>query len=352
MATLAQTLTYAKEELIPLSVMVEVSHNCNLACEHCYNGESSFADEMSLDEFAAIFKELAAAGGLFMTLTGGEPLLHPRIFEIIEAARENGFAVRLFSNGTLIDERIAEKLALLGVYEVGISVYGARAGTHDAVTLEPGSFFRAIGGIKAVVAHGIDAIAKFTFMNNNVDEFDDVRRLAANLRANFTYGYFMATRTNGSTEPLKHRLSRADLKSLQDNSYLYPPHVRERQKALRVTENLLERSLCRAGFDSCAVKPNGDLHPCIFLPRVGNLLDSDFQELWRQTPWLDLYRHLKVKNIEQCRHCQLLPGCQRCSGLAGLENHNYFGPQDFACVVAEVESEALLESKEGVEKPV
>src|SRR3990172_3888634 len=104
MGTLAALLNTAKDSRIPLSVMLEINQACNLSCAHCYLPKSGAAHQkLDLSEHTSILEQLAQAGSLFLTITGGEPLLDARFFDLLCVAREFGFAVRLFTNGTLID---------------------------------------------------------------------------------------------------------------------------------------------------------------------------------------------------------------------------------------------------------
>ncbi len=99
---------------------------------------------MSLAEVRGLLDALAEEGCLVLTLSGGEVLLRRDFFEVAGAARERGFAPRIFTNGTLVDEARADRLAALEPVVVEMSLLGAAPETHDAITLKRGSFARTV----------------------------------------------------------------------------------------------------------------------------------------------------------------------------------------------------------------
>src|SRR5947207_1591546 len=121
----------------PLSAYLELTYRCNWRCVFCYNPRHFDRAGLSAAEWIAVLDELRRLGTLTITLTGGEPLAHPEFFEIATAARERAFAIRVFTNGALIDEAAADHLARLDPLVVELSLHGASAATHDAATGTP-----------------------------------------------------------------------------------------------------------------------------------------------------------------------------------------------------------------------
>src|SRR5207249_773565 len=79
----------ARAALAPLHVLLELTYRCNVRCVHCYLAGDE--REMTLDELTPVLDDLAAAGCLILTLSGGEPLLRRDFFDVAEAARARGF---------------------------------------------------------------------------------------------------------------------------------------------------------------------------------------------------------------------------------------------------------------------
>src|SRR6185436_11771541 len=138
--------TRAARDHLPLEVLLEITHRCNLPCKHCYLPDHDDHGELTLDEIRGLFDQLAAAGTLFLTLTGGEVCSRTDFLEIVDAAVERGFTVKVLTNATMVTDEIAAHLFAAGVLEVSVSIYGPNAEVHDAVTDMPGSFVRTLAG--------------------------------------------------------------------------------------------------------------------------------------------------------------------------------------------------------------
>ena len=142
----------AYDACIPLHVSLELTLRCNIRCTHCYNFDrdqprSESGPELSMAEIRPLLDDLRRAGTLFLSLTGGEAMVHPRFWEIADESAARGFAVTVLSNGTLLTEAACDRLAgYANLWGVSLSVYGARAETHDAVTQVAGSYERTMAG--------------------------------------------------------------------------------------------------------------------------------------------------------------------------------------------------------------
>ena len=161
-------------------VVWNCTRRCNLACRHCYSdSDARRHPEMTTAEGVAMIRDIAAFGAPALLLSGGEPLLRPDLFEVIEEARTLGLPVTLSSNGTLVKPRVARRLASLGVRYVGISLDGIGA-VHDAFRGRRGAFDRSLAGIRALREAGVRAGVRVTLSEAAIaalpDLFDLVER--------------------------------------------------------------------------------------------------------------------------------------------------------------------------------
>ena len=98
---------------VPLNGTIEVTRRCPLTCLHCYNnlpmndGEAR-GRELDYDEHCRLLDELADAGCLWLLYTGGEIFARRDFLDIYTYAKKKGFIITLFTNGTLVTERIAD----------------------------------------------------------------------------------------------------------------------------------------------------------------------------------------------------------------------------------------------------
>ena len=111
-----------------------------------------------------------------LILSGGEPLMHPDIFEISQRAKEIGFYVGLSSNGTLIDESNIERIATVGFDYVGVSLDGIKE-THYKFRRMAGAFDKSMHGIRLCKARGIKVGIRFTLTQDNAHDLPGLLRL-------------------------------------------------------------------------------------------------------------------------------------------------------------------------------
>ena len=90
---------------VPLSALFEVTHRCNLGCEHCYLTEGPVGrprptrEELTLEEICRALDQLAGEGTFFLTLTGGEVFMRRDFIPILAHARSLNFSVTIFTTG-------------------------------------------------------------------------------------------------------------------------------------------------------------------------------------------------------------------------------------------------------------
>ncbi len=137
----------------PLEVSIEVTRRCPLDCLHCYNSlpmsdHAARAAELTFEEHCRLLDELVEAGCLWLLYTGGEIFARKDFLEIYTEAKKRGFLITLFTNGTMINERIADYLAEYRPFAIEITLYGATRETYEALTQIPGSYDRCMKGIR------------------------------------------------------------------------------------------------------------------------------------------------------------------------------------------------------------
>ena len=170
------------------SIYMYASGACNLNCAHCWinpeyqkEGETS---SLHLDP-ALVQKAIEQGKPLGLNsvkLTGGEPLLNPKIKEIIKLISDQGMSIIIETNGTLVDKEMAKFLASTEKFGfISVSIDGADAKTHEELRRVEGSFDRAVQGIKNLVDAGIRPQMICTLHKNNIAQIRDVIQLAKDL---------------------------------------------------------------------------------------------------------------------------------------------------------------------------
>ncbi|MGD9036936.1 MAG: SynChlorMet cassette radical SAM/SPASM protein ScmF [Syntrophobacterales bacterium] len=166
-----------------------LTEGCNLRCRHCwlapkYQSEGDSNGSLDLDLFKSIIEQAKPLGLTSVKLTGGEPLLHPEIKEILEYIRNEDLRLIVETNGVLCTAELAEKLAACKDPFVSVSLDGAEAGTHEWVRGVEGCFGEAIEGLKNLATAGLRPQVIMAIMRRNIEQMEQVVRLAERLGAN------------------------------------------------------------------------------------------------------------------------------------------------------------------------
>jgi SynChlorMet cassette radical SAM/SPASM protein ScmF len=175
-------------QFILSAIYFYLTNGCNLCCRHCWiqpKHKSSNEDLQFLDLglYASSLKQAKPLGLTKVKLTGGEPLLHPRIQEIIRLTRNEGLGLTLETNGVLCTTELARELSSCKSIFVSVSLDGANALTHEHLRGVKGCFEQALSGIHSLVSAGIKPQIIMTLMRKNKDEISDVVRLAEKIGA-------------------------------------------------------------------------------------------------------------------------------------------------------------------------
>lgn len=317
---------------IPLSVQLDLTYRCNERCVHCYLDHDDHG-EMTTPEIKDLLDQLAAAGVLFLILSGGEIFLRRDLFEIVEYARKLMFSVKLKTNAVMIRKAKAKRIADLGVASVQISLYSHRAEVHDAITKLPGSFAHTIKGARLLRANGVRVIFANVLMKHNVDDYAEVQALAAGLGVEYSVDPTITPMLDGDRSILGLNIAPEELEQVFRDSTLVgnaeefcaPP------SGPLAEADALDSLPCSAGHTACYVSPYGDLYPCVQFPLPsGNVRNTRFLEIWQNSAALKEVRAITMAELQGCSSCVHGGSCSRCPGLAYTEG-NMRGPSTQDC---------------------
>jgi len=323
---LHEVVRRAGKSLVPWQAALEVTHRCNLRCKHCYIDRELRqypGDELSVPEWSEILDQLVAEGTLYLLFTGGEVLLRSDFLNIAFAAKERNFRIAILTNGTLVDAAVIAGLARLRPIAVGVSLYGATAPTHEAVTGCPGSFEASREAIVRLTQNDVPVVAQVTIMDGNIHEVGAIRTLVDSLGASLSMSHELVPTRGCSQSPLQFRPTYDAI-----NRYLASDPL------FRTLEPGLGPTTCQAGRAVCAISPYGEVLPCLMMPMLlGNLRDRSFRDIWWENPSDDLVslRSLSRGDFESCDGCADAAFCERCPGVALAETGSLTGRPPSTC---------------------
>jgi mycofactocin radical SAM maturase len=299
----------------PICLTWELTYACNLSCVHCLSSSGRRDPrELSTEECFAVIDELERLQVFYVNIGGGEPMLRPDFFEILEYAAAHHVGVKFSTNGTFIDAAAARRLASMDYLDIQISVDGADADVNDLIRGE-GSFAAA----RAAMDHLRDAEfgpfkLSVVVTRQNVSQLDEFKALADDYGAQLRVTRLRPSGrgadswdelhpTQAQQRELYHWiLGRPDV--LTGDSFFHLSALGEALPGL---------NLCGAGRVVCLIDPVGDVYACPFVIHdeflAGNVRAAGgFTKVWRES---DLFLSLREPESEgACTSCGSYDACQ------------------------------------------
>lgn len=313
----------------PFWLQWHITDRCNARCTHCY-GEGRRRPDPGpeaireiLGAYQRLLGRLGRAGRL--QVSGGEPLVAPRLFDVLEAARAARLPTRILSNGLAVTPALARELLGLGVRIVQVSVEGDRT-EHEAVR-GPGSWEAAREGCARLSEAGIEVTVACTLHQGNRHAPLTLRRAFAGIARRVHASRLVPV---GEGAALAGQLLSARQWAEAMREALAPGPLPEGAPALltrdptwvgfhwsgRAAAAHCLAGGCSAGYNGLCVDVDGAVLPCRRLPvPVGNALTDDWHALLTEHPTLRLLRD-RDRLEGACGRCGLRWLCGGCRAVA------------------------------------
>jgi len=306
-------------------LFLELTLKCNEHCFHCGSScAENLPDGLPLDTYKAILDEVKRNFGtkVRLAVTGGEPLLYPDFFELMEYAKSLGFLWGMTSNGTLITKEVAHRLKETGMRSISLSIDGVPE-THDRYRGLKDAYKLGMQGIQNLIDEDAFNIMVTTVVNHeNIRELDQLFEVFDAMDIN-------EWRLTG-IEPI----GRAEkvpqmLLTPEDNRYLMEYIKAKREQRIPVTYSCCHflgtkyeaevrdwYFLCNAGVYVAGILVNGDVTACLDIPRneksiQGNIHQESFTKIWNER--FEIFRTPLSERNEKCAAC---PEAKWCRGGA------------------------------------
>ena len=322
----------------PFFLQWHLTDKCNLSCRHCYRDEQK--EDLSLNNLHSIFHRyvdfLAYLGKQGrVQFSGGEPLLSPHIYSIIEACTRLRIPTRILSNGTPIKTDVARCIANSGCRLVQVSLEGMER-AHNAIR-GLGSFQKAWQGIKTAREAGIQVTVAMTVSRENLGQVLPVARFAEEHAHRVSFHRLVplgsgAKMHDGMLDPLELRAMMQEIYDFKKGTHIDVP-LRDPVWRAYFSPRFTKCngvSGCSAGYNGLTVDSNGDVYPCRRLPIVlGNIREQSFEEIWHSEILEEIRDRDRLKG--RCGACSLRWLCGGCRAIPYALNGDYLGedPQCF-----------------------
>jgi Fe-coproporphyrin III synthase len=321
-------------------VVWNVTRRCNLKCVHCYSRseDRDFGGELSLEDGKILIDDLARFGSPVILFSGGEPLIRPDIFDLIRHATGSGLRAVVSTNGTLINELMAERLKQIGLSYVGISLDGLGS-RHDSFRGMAGTFLKVMNAIKNCMNMGLKVGLRFTITRRNFEDISGIFDLVEEYKIPRICFYHLVYSGRGTelfSEDLDHDQTRSVVDLILDRTkrlhtiglpvevltvdnhadgpYVYLRLTKENpERAAQVLELLKMNEGNNSGRGIGCVSWDGEVHADQFWRHhsFGNVRVRPFSEIWTDSSDQFLMQLKEKKNYVtgRCAHCQWLDIC-------------------------------------------
>jgi SynChlorMet cassette radical SAM/SPASM protein ScmE len=305
----------------PMSVFLNLTNRCNLRCRHCSaSAGAALDDELTTGEWLALIQRLSELKVFQVTITGGEPLVRPDLFQLVETLDRHRIVSRINTNATLVDDAVAARLAELRFLKmITVSLDGSSPAVHDRLRGR-GAFDKAVRGVEALLSHDLNVGLSAVVTRLNRHDLEAMVRLAQQQGVHSISFNSLnpAGRTQQSMETLwlsaEERKEIAErLTSLKEGYGDYvgstflnwhrlltaPPGPGSEPRHIHI---------CGAAQESCAIRANGAVLACNLASEYvcGNIRDEDLASIWQHSPQMQAVRqlpHLTSADVEGCREC-------------------------------------------------
>lgn len=310
-----------------------LTERCNLSCTHCYQAGSK-TDELTRSEIRDVLVEISdmllawtnayeLAFSPSLNITGGEPFLRKDLFEILEEMASHDFALFLLTNGTLIDEEMATKVADLGVKGVQVSIEGPED-IHDTIRGK-GSFSTSCKGISNLLKAGLKVTINATLSEINADNFQDMIDISKSLGVQ-RLGFSRLVPSGRGLGLVDRMIEPQRVKQIYESIFSLhaegleivtgDPVASQMKAGAAVADcGSLATSGCAAGTSGLTILPDGTVTPCrrLAIP-VGNVREDSLREIWSNS---DVLEHLRDRSRYKGK-CGSCPGWAHCRGCRAI----------------------------------
>ncbi|MCL4498102.1 MAG: radical SAM protein [Deltaproteobacteria bacterium] len=336
-------------------VFWELTARCNLKCIHCRAEAQTERqeDELSTEKCFAVIDELCGFSSPILILTGGEPLYRDDIFDIARYGAGKGLRVALATNGTLVNEKVAEQIKESGIKRVSISLDGANPQTHDTFRMIQGSFESAFNGIKNLQKEGIEVQINTTIARHNEDEVKDILDLALNNNIKALHIFMLVPVGCGiqiadsqmldkqkyedilswfydKTMELRGRI---ELKATCAPHFFRIMHKRAKDEGITISPQTHGMAAvtkgCLAGSGVMFISRKGVVQPCGYLPvQAGNITKESVSEIWNGS---EVFLNLRDTGLlkGKCGICEYKKVCEGCRARAYYEKGDYMEEEPY-----------------------
>jgi len=304
-------------------VWLEITHQCNLRCIHCYEGNFHNKEEntLSLEQWKRVVCELVQHNVRRIIIIGGEPCCSSDLKDILLFTSNFHIDITVFTNATVMTKELLETIIATKA-RVKVSIYGHNATVHDLITTVPGSFEKLCKNVDCLLKHSVEVSASVVIMKENQDYIEDILGFVNKMGMRCSRCDIIRNVYNGTQS--RHF---PDHQKAMEKAFVTKPNFHTSKKAF--IHNSLNNS---CWYGKLVVASNGDIFPCEFERNItyGNILESPFDMILSSSVLKKCWCW-NFSNVEHCADCEFRFACKDCRPL-GLSLSNDLHTKNPRCL--------------------
>jgi len=258
------------------SVEIDLGFGCQLNCKHCYASDliNPKRKSMSLEEIRKSIDQCIGEGAIHFLISGGEPLIHKQVFEVIKYINKKNAFSCLATNGVALNKESISKLKKSGLNIIEISLDSSLREKHDKNRKRKGLYDHVLKATSMCKKQGITVFASSVITNDNLNNNDliDIIRLGKTrgIRTHLCFPVSMgnwrgkkALLTKKNKIKIKGLFKKEDIRCCEEGNYL--------------------KQGCSAGIEKICINPYGDVLPCPYIQAsFGNITKENLSNILRR----------------------------------------------------------------------
>lgn len=320
-----------------------ITERCDQRCKHCYifNGRNHADCELSISDLEKVVNDFVSTANKMnkvpvVTVTGGDPLLYPNIWDFLKILYDNNIKFAILGNPFHLSFDVAKRLKELGCYNYQMSIDGLKE-THDYLR-KPGSFDETLDKVKLLNEVGIHTSIMTTVSKINMNEIPDLVPILVNVGVkNFGFARYCPNPNDTSSMPTPQEYK--DFLNKMWNVYMEYAESGTRfalkdhlwklflyEKGLYTT-NFEENEIldgCHCGISHMTILSNGTVYACRRCESpVGKVPEQSLYDIFFSE---NLEKYRKFEKFEKCSSCELLRFCRGCPSVSKCTTGNFYAP--------------------------
>ena len=340
-----------KDELYIENLYLEVTRCCNENCIHCYIPEEQKITNffISINNAKKYLDQAKELGVWQITITGGEPFLHPQINEILKYARKKDFIITVLSNLTVLNKTHINTLKEIYPSHIQVSLYSLNSSLHDTITGLKGSLKKTFETINLCIVNDIPIQINCPIIELNQNDFASVLDWAKEKRIKANTDFNILAQTDFSQDNMINTLSEEGVKKVYSNflakdkeSFKEIQQVIFNEKELKIPMN---KHVCGAAYNTLFISSKGKVFPCAAWQslELGDLGKDTLKNIYFKSRASKKVRNIKFKDYCDVIKSELVPFIKVCPAHnANSFNGDYKKIPDDVFKNAELKYESAL----------